>query len=67
MNSPVKTWKFSDFLLTGSAKNIKLLKAESVVSGNTGHHRTHIYLQHWSVQIKIIYPCRLYFMAVFIA
>ena len=32
---------------------IKVIKAESVVSENAGHHRTNIYLQHRSIPYEI--------------
>ena len=56
MNGPVKRVKFRKtyYFSQGSPKIIKVLKAESVVSENAGHHRTHIYLQHMSIKSNII-------------
>ena len=47
MNGPVKTWTFyEEKELIRLSKKYQILKPESVVSENIGHHNTHIYLQH---------------------
>ena len=48
MNGQVKTWTFVENILGGTrfSKIIKVLKPESVVSENAGHHHTHIYISY---------------------